>query len=69
MESGSCQFQGICGLLSSGDLDVHAVNGRQYSSDGTVVLPVTAFGKDTLSPRTLCVLWAWIGGTESNQEL
>lgn len=33
-------------ITSSGDLAVHAVNGRQYSSDGTVVLPVTALGKD-----------------------
>lgn len=44
-ESGVVSFKSLR-ITSSGDLAVHAVNGRQYSSDGTVVLPVTALGKD-----------------------
>lgn len=44
-ESGVVSFKPLR-ITSSGDLVVHAVNGRQYSSDGTVVLPVTALGKD-----------------------
>jgi len=44
-ESGVVSFKALQ-ITSSGDLAVHAVNGRQYSSDGTVVLPVTALGKD-----------------------
>jgi hypothetical protein len=44
-ESGLVSFKALR-ITSSGDLVVHAVNGRQYSSDGTVVLPVTALGKD-----------------------
>ncbi|WP_075351198.1 PKD domain-containing protein [Algoriphagus marinus] len=36
-------------ITSSGDLVVHAVNGREYSSDGTVVLPVTSLGKEYLA--------------------
>ncbi|OYX14123.1 MAG: hypothetical protein B7Z16_14840, partial [Algoriphagus sp. 32-45-6] len=33
-------------VTSSGLVAVHALNGRAYSSDGTVVLPVSALGLD-----------------------
>jgi PKD repeat protein len=33
-------------IKSSGEVSVHAFNKRQASSDGTVVLPITALGKD-----------------------
>jgi hypothetical protein len=46
-ESGLVSFKSLR-ITSSGDLVVHAVNGREYSSDGTVVLPVTALGKEYL---------------------
>jgi len=44
-ESGVVSYKSLR-ITSSGDLVVHAVNGREYSSDGTVILPVTALGKD-----------------------
>ncbi len=46
-ESGEVNFRRLK-ITSSGDLAVHAINGREYSSDGTVVLPVTSLGKEYL---------------------
>lgn len=33
-------------ITSSGDIAVHAINGREYSSDATVILPVSSLGKE-----------------------
>lgn len=33
-------------ISSSGNLAVHAINGREYSTDGTVVLPVNSLSKE-----------------------
>ena len=46
-ESGEVNYRRLR-ITSSGDVAVHAVNGREYSSDGTVVLPVAALGKEYL---------------------
>jgi len=35
-------------ILSTGDIAVHAINGRSFSTDGTVVLPLAALGKEYL---------------------
>ncbi|UZD23263.1 PKD domain-containing protein [Algoriphagus halophytocola] len=35
-------------ILSDGDIAVHAINGREFSTDGTVVLPVSSLGKEYL---------------------
>lgn len=35
-------------VTSSGDLTVHAINGREYSTDGTVILPTTALSSEYL---------------------
>lgn len=33
-------------ITSSGDIAVHAINGREYSTDATVILPVSSLGKE-----------------------
>lgn len=35
-------------IVSNGDIAVHAMNGRSFSTDGTVVLPLNALGKEYL---------------------
>ncbi|TFV94107.1 PKD domain-containing protein [Algoriphagus kandeliae] len=35
-------------ITSSGDLTVHAINGREYSTDGTVILPTSALSTEYL---------------------
>ena len=45
--SGAVDFKPFS-ITSSGDLTVHAINGREYSSDGTVILPVTALSSEYL---------------------
>mgnify|MGYP001942596436 CR=1 FL=1 len=44
-ESGVEEFKPLT-ITSSGDLTVHAINGREYSSDGTVILPVNSLSTE-----------------------
>ncbi len=45
--SGQLDFK-PCKITSSGDIAVHAMNGREFSSDGTVVLPVSSLDNEYL---------------------
>ncbi|MDF2159307.1 PKD domain-containing protein [Algoriphagus sp. CAU 1675] len=46
-ESGKVEYKPFW-VKSSGDITLHAINGREYSSDGTVVLPLTALSTEYL---------------------
>lgn len=46
-ESGQVEYRPFR-ITSSGDLAVHAINGRQYSTDGTVVLPYSSLSTEYL---------------------
>ncbi len=43
--SGEKEYKSLY-ISSSGNIAVHAINGREYSTDGTVVLPVNALSKE-----------------------
>lgn len=43
--SGEKEFKSLY-ISSSGNIAVHAINGREYSTDGTVVLPVNSLSKE-----------------------
>ncbi|MDN3204624.1 PKD domain-containing protein [Algoriphagus sediminis] len=43
--SGAVDFKPLT-ITSSGDLTVHALNGREYSSDGTVILPLNSLSSE-----------------------
>ncbi len=56
-------------IQASGNITVHAINQRETSSDGTVVLPVNALGKDYFVTAHFDVLNpALISGTPQNFE-
>lgn len=46
-ESGRVEYRPFR-ITSSGDLTVHAINGREYSTDGTVILPTSALSTEYL---------------------
>ncbi|MCS5489812.1 PKD domain-containing protein [Algoriphagus limi] len=46
-ESGRVEYRPFR-VTSSGDLTVHAINGREYSTDGTVILPTSALSTEYL---------------------